>query len=487
MGASAVAWLVRGANVGGVNVVPDWISQGYVSVGWQELGEIDEAVADQPQLLDLVRSTYPDDPPGSWPTVVGNLRRFLREMLPGHLVITVDRDKVYIGRVAGLASFDPTAPAASARRRPVDWLNATEPASRKALEAAHPTLYSKLRTLLTVTNLKEDVAIVSALAGLSEIEPQPRDARLPEISDEVATDLMLPRAWLQEAVADALAEKRQVVFYGPPGTGKTYVAQKLAEHFTQDGGAWELIQFHPSYSYEDFFEGYRPAQTDTGSGVAFQLTYGPLRRMAKLAADDPGNPYILIVDEINRGNVPKIFGELLFLLEYRDRAIPIQYSPEPPFALPRNLFLIGTMNTADRSIALVDAALRRRFYFVPFMPTGKEIGGLLRAWLANHGLDDEPARLLEELNRRMARDEMAIGPSYMMTRDGTAPNLERVWRHAIMPLLEEHYYGSTHDVNDEFGLEKLRAAVANAVPDAETGVDTAPDEPAVEPAEPAEQ
>src|SRR4029079_2309771 len=95
---------------------------------------------------------------------------------------------------------------------------------------------------------------------------------------------------------------------------------------------------------------------------------GPLRRMAKAAAEDPAHPYLLIVDEINRGNVPKIFGELLFLLEYRDRAIPLQYSPDPPFALPPSLFLIGTMNTADRSIALVDAALRRRFYFVPFMP-----------------------------------------------------------------------------------------------------------------------
>jgi 5-methylcytosine-specific restriction protein B len=181
--------------------------------------------------------------------------------------------------------------------------------------------------------------------------------------------------------------------------------------------------------------------------------------MAAAAAEDPAKPYVLIIDEINRGNVPKIFGELLFLLEYRDRAIPLQYSPDPPFALPSNLFLIGTMNTADRSIALVDAALRRRFYFVPFMPTEKEVGAVLRGWLDRHGLDDEPARLLDELNARISKDEVAIGPSYLMTRDGSAPHLERVWRHAIMPLLEEHYYGTTRDVHDEFGLDKLRATV----------------------------
>ena len=445
-----------------------------MSIGWDELGEMGDDL-DSAQLLDLVRSTYPDDPPGSWPGAAGALTRFLRGMLPGHLVLTVDGDKVYVGRIAGLASFDPTAPRGTARRRPVEWLNSAAPASRKALEDSHPGLYSKLRTLLRLTNLREEVASVLEL-----IDPTRRreksEAKLPAVTDEIAGELFLPRAWLQEGIADGLAEKRQVIFYGPPGTGKTYIAQKLAEHFTTDGGAWELIQFHPAYSYEDFFEGYRPEQAVGGNGLAFQLTHGPLRRMAKAAADDPGNPYVLIVDEINRGNVPKIFGELLFLLEYRDRAIPLQYSPDPPFALPPNLFLIGTMNTADRSIALVDAALRRRFYFVPFMPAEKEIGGVLRAWLEENELDDEPARLLDELNKRIAREEVAIGPSYLMTRDGSPPNLERVWRHAIMPLLEEHYYGTSHDVHDEFRLEKLRAAVAEPAAEEESD-EPAPEEP----------
>jgi 5-methylcytosine-specific restriction enzyme B len=222
----------------------------------------------------------------------------------------------------------------------------------------------------------------------------------------------------------------------------------------------ELIQFHPSYAYEDFFEGFRPAPSEDGAGVLYELTPGPLRRIAKAASEDPARPYVLIIDEINRGNIPKIFGELLFLLEYRDAKVPLQYSPEAQFGLPKNLYVIGTMNTADRSIALVDAALRRRFYFVPFMPRETPISDVLAQWLEANGHDAEPADLLAALNDRIANDEIAIGPSYFITRNGSYPNLERVWRHAIMPLLEEHYYGTGRNVQEEFGLESLRKSLA---------------------------
>jgi MoxR-like ATPase len=456
-GGPEVAWLVRGANVGGVNVVPDWLSQGFVSIGWHELGEIDSAHLETEKLLELVRTAFPDDAPGAWSGAVGNLVRFLRTMQPGHLVVTVDGDRVFVGRVSGAATYNADSPAETSRRRSVEWLNLEAPASRKAIETGYPSLYSKLRTLLTVTNLKEDVVSVRELIDPSVRRERPR-AVLPEATQGLADELLLPREWLQEVIVEALAEKRQVIFYGPPGTGKTYVAQRLAEFLTQDPTRVELIQFHPSYSYEDFFEGFRPAPTGAGTGVAFQLTHGPLRRIARAATADPGHPYVLIVDEINRGNVAKIFGELLFLLEYRDRGIPLQYSPEP-FVLPGNLYLIGTMNTADRSIALVDAALRRRFYFVPFMPAEPEIRGVLRRWLLQHDLDDEPARLLDELNGRIMKDEVSIGPSYLMTPDGSAPNLERVWRNAILPLLEEHYYGTTRDVRSDFSLDRLRRAI----------------------------
>jgi 5-methylcytosine-specific restriction protein B len=339
-------------------------------------------------------------------------------------------------------------------------LNSASPASRSEVRDSFPGLYSRLRTLLTVTDLTGDLEAVIALAGLGEKPVAPSEPLLPDVTDELAEALFLPRDWLQEAIVESLREKRQLILYGPPGTGKTYVAQAIAEHITSTGGEIELIQFHPSYSYEDFFEGFRPAPSEDGAGVTYELTPGPLRRIAKAASDDPGRPYILIIDEINRGNVPKIFGELLFLLEYRDAKIPLQYSPDSQFGLPKNLYVIGTMNTADRSIALVDAALRRRFYFVPFMPREDPISNVLAKWLDANGHDGEPAELLKAMNDRIANDEIAIGPSYFITRDGSYPKLERVWRNAIMPLLEEHYYGTTRVVTEEFGLESLRKSLA---------------------------
>jgi MoxR-like ATPase len=263
---------------------------------------------------------------------------------------------------------------------------------------------------------------------------------------------------------ELLADKRQVVFYGPPGTGKTFVAKRLAEHLAGVDDV-RLVQFHPSYSYEDFFEGFRPRLSTEGQ-LGFELVPGPFRRMVDAAKDDPAHPHVLVIDEINRGNLAKVFGELYFLLEYRDEPIELLYSPEESdFRLPENVFLIGTMNTADRSIALVDAAMRRRFAFQGFFPGRYPIRDLLRAWLRREGLPTRPADLLDELNARIADEDFAIGPSYLMTRrvDGHA-GLERIWRTAILPLLEEHYFGQGRDLNKEFGLAALIRAV-----DAATG------------------
>ena len=168
-----------------------------------------------------------------------------------------------------------------------------------------------------------------------------------------------------------------------------------------------------------------------------------------------------MIDEINRGNIAKIFGELYFLLEYRDRAIRLQYSPDADFSLPDNLFVIGTMNTVDRSIALVDSVLRRRFYFVAFLPRDEPLRSLLRKWLQQHRYDEEAADYLETLNEALGTsgggdEEFAIGSSYFITRNG-APDLDRVWRHAIAPLLEERFYGARRpeEIERQFSPQAL--------------------------------
>jgi MoxR-like ATPase len=456
------AWLVRGANVDGVNLVPEWVEQGYVSIGWHELRGA-ELPATRKELAELVRDTYPDDPPGAWYAAAGNLNRFVNQMEPAHLVLTVDGDKLYVGRITGEVTFDTGGLPGAARRRSVEWLNTAGPASRAAIQDSYPTLYSRLRTLLTVTDLKDDVRSVAALVGLGAPPPAPPppDTLVLPATEALADELFVPREWLQKML-DLLAEKGQIVLYGPPGTGKTFIARALARHMTSQGGWMNIVQFHPSFAYEDFFEGYRPVTI--GDALAYELKQGPLRQAVQAALDEPDKPSVLIVDEINRADTAKVFGELLFLLEYRDEQVQLQYSPEQTFSLPRNLFLIGTMNTADRSIALVDAALRRRFYFVELSPRHEPVNLVLRGWLLRHGLDEEPALLLEALNEKIARDEIAIGPSYLMTKDGHAPDLGRVWEHAILPVLEEHLYGTDRVVATEFGLAALRDSLNPPAP-----------------------
>jgi 5-methylcytosine-specific restriction protein B len=183
--------------------------------------------------------------------------------------------------------------------------------------------------------------------------------------------------------------------------------------------------------------------------VAFTLKPGPLRRLVDAAREHREEPHVLIIDEINRGNLAKIFGELYFLLEYRGEAIDLLYSSDAEtgadqaFTLPKNLIILGTMNTADRSIALVDAAMRRRFSFVELHPSVAPTSLVLRGWLEREGLPDEAARLLDELNARIEDHDFKIGPSYLMRPSiyASAGGFERVWRTQILPLLEEHHYG----------------------------------------------
>jgi MoxR-like ATPase len=280
-------------------------------------------------------------------------------------------------------------------------------------------------------------------------------------TSELSQRLHIDEDWLQKQL-DLIARRRQVILYGPPGTGKTYVALALAEHVAGDTKYTELVQFHPSYSYEDFFQGYRPVTTESGA-LSYELKDGPLRRIVDQAVRNPEFKYVLVIDEINRGNLAKIFGELYFLLEYRNRRMKLQYSRHDDdfFELPSNLFIIGTMNTSDRSIALLDAAMRRRFSFIELHPEKYPVKQVLERWLTHHGLEAEPARLLQSLNQRIGESEFKIGPSYLMPRHlAFEPGqLEEIWEYDILPLLAEHHFGQGLDIEKTYGLEALRRQI----------------------------
>lgn len=262
-----------------------------------------------------------------------------------------------------------------------------------------------------------------------------------------AETLFVDPAFLLE-IHSILARSRQVIFYGPPGTGKTLFAQRIAEVIAPDEDQRMLVQFHPSTSYEDFFEGFRPRAGDNGS-ITYGLQDGPLRQIARAAADDPANTYILIIDEINRANLPKVFGELLFLLEYRNESVRPLYQPDDQFSLPENLWIIGTMNTADRSIALVDAALRRRFQFIEFVPDvagTNPISKVLRNWVeqTNQQLAVLP-EIVDTVNNRLNAAlgglHLAIGPSYFIKDGIDEEMLREIWKYQIEPLIADVFFG----------------------------------------------
>jgi hypothetical protein len=284
------------------------------------------------------------------------------------------------------------------------------------------------------------------------IEHRSGDDRSADL-DDIAEALFLEPLGMLGQWADMLLEDRQAIFQGPPGTGKTYIARKLAWALSGHDSRVEVVQFHPSYAYEDFVEGYRP----TPSG-GFALKPGPLKRLAKRAQADDQHHYVLLIDEINRGNIAKIFGEMYFLLEYRNEAITLQYSEES-FSLPPNLLILGTMNTADRSIALLDMAIRRRFRIIDLFVEKPPLRGLLRRFLTAKAPDMIfLADMLDEVNRRLADPHVSVGPSHFLLRDMgglSEEKAERIWTHSVVPALSDRFFDRPQDLK-AFEYRSLR-------------------------------
>jgi hypothetical protein len=243
------------------------------------------------------------------------------------------------------------------------------------------------------------------------------------------------------------------IFYGPPGTGKTYRVLKLRDELKLADRA-TFVTFHQSYSYEDFVEGLRPV-SDADGNVRYEVKDGVFKRLCRRAQQDTAHTYALVIDEINRGNISKVFGELITLIEPDKRVgaaneikVTLPYSGEE-FGVPPNLLIVGTMNTADRSIALLDVALRRRFTFVELMPDPKLLGASSKA--TGVPLDKLLTALNQKLEAHLDRDHQ-IGHSYFMGLE-SLDDLRFAWEHKIVPLLQEYFYGDGGRLQSVLGKE----------------------------------
>jgi 5-methylcytosine-specific restriction protein B len=283
-------------------------------------------------------------------------------------------------------------------------------------------------------------------------------------------------------LADRLEERKQLILYGPPGTGKTYTARRFLLHWllSQEGKQpgefladphrtkeeWKrlttaptetvaqvtMVTFHPSYGYEDFVEGFRPVESND-SGLRLSLVDGIFKRVCSAAARERAKPFVLFIDEINRGNLPRIFGELITVLEADKRETEV-YLPQSKkgFSVPENVYIVGTMNTADRSIKVLDAAIRRRFAFHELMPDSSLLAGQRFGALA---LDD----LLDHLNTLIASKigrEKQIGHSFFLVDDEPVSDIDEFakrFRYEVIPLLQEYCYEDYRALADYLGTE----------------------------------
>ena len=459
------AWLIRGSSVNGKDLVPSWRDQGWVSLAATNLQSVTAGLS-RDELKPIVDEDYAHASYAVKGEKLDEFHAFLSRMQDGHVVVTVDQGRLYVGTLTGEARYQASPEGDSNLLRNVEWV-AGDGVDYGDLPGE---LAARLKVQRDVLDLTQQLDTIESLIESEATEMPPpvvEPVVLPNATSELADNLHVSQAWLQECI-DLLNDRPQLIFYGPPGTGKTYIAQALAKHVA--GDRVRLVQFHPSYAYEDFFEGYRPT-----SNGGFDLKPGPMRKIVDQAVENPRDAFVLIVDEINRGNLAKVFGELYFLLEYRDHNVELLYADED-FSLPKNVFIIGTMNTADRSIALVDAAMRRRFAFLPLHPSEEPTRDILRSWLAKNSFSSRVADLLDELNRRIQDPDFKIGPSYFMRAAvHDEGGLDRTWRTSILPLLEEHHFGEydAQQIASKYGFDAVASAVdkieeiSNAAPDAD--------------------
>lgn len=424
----------------------EFYTRGIMGLAWGEIGDL-TAYAHKEDLKAQMLQTYPEN--GTQKNDIHALWQFANEMKPGDVVFVKKGRSEILGRgiVTGDYVFDPEG-GHYPNCREVRWTSAGNWPIDERLA---------MKTLTEITDYPELLSRIEAFFEDSDDDVESEEPLV--IFPEYSTRQFLNEVYMPEerydAIAGLLRTKKNIIMQGAPGVGKTYAAKRLAYSMmgVKDASRVMLIQFHQSYSYEDFIEGYRP------SGAGFELVKGAFYSFCKKAADDEENAYFFIIDEINRGNLSKIFGELFMLIESDKRGpknkLQLLYSREL-FYVPRNVHIIGMMNTADRSLAMLDYALRRRFAFVELRPAFESNG--FRDYCAS--LDNPRfealVREVESLNSAIADDEplgegFCIGHSYFCNMEAdscTDAALASIVDYELIPMLKEYWFDEPGKVRE---------------------------------------